>query len=155
MVELCQMVEEMVEDMGKELGINIIKFQTIDPMNIPTDKEIGVYFIFTIKGTYIGSSINIFKRLKSNIRDGNLCKKNLEIIRSVHVCITNREEDARILEYALLDKIKPRLNIKKGFESEIHDYRENWNFGMKKPMEKPSGIWRPKVWRRYKKLNII
>lgn len=137
------MINLLIREKIENIGIDVRAIENIDISNLPTERVCGVYVIVTNRIAYIGSSIDVFKRLRHNISDGNLCKKNLELIGCVNVYITENEGYARVLERILIEDTKPILNINKGPGSRIE--KKNIN----------TGVWKAETWRRYKKLKII
>jgi len=132
----------LIEEKINELGIDTRKVEA-DVWNLPAGERVsGVYVIFTRRDSYIGSSIDVWKRLRQNITDGNLCKKNGEEIIRVVVWVCGREYDARALERILLDSVKITLN---GLSAKK----------IEKKKKERTGIWRIEVWKKYKRLKII
>lgn len=129
---LSSLIDDKIDKINDETGIQIIdKIKNIDIANIPHDRYCGVYVIIAKKGdSYIGSSIDIFERLRAHILEGDLFRKNLQKIGCINVYITKNEYDARTVESILLEDIKPKLNILKGPGSR------------KKEKKKLTGIWR-------------
>ena len=136
-------LRDKIEGARIDAIIDIRTIENIDISNLPTERVCGVYVIITKRIAYIGSSIDVFKRLRYNILDGNLCKKNLELIGCINVYITDNEHYARFLERILIEDIKPILNINKcpGSRTKI--------------IGETTGIWQTETWSRYKKLKII
>lgn len=67
--------------------------------------NIGVYFLF--KGDeleYIGQSINVFRRLNDHLKD--------KVFDNYSFVCCDSKYDAEKLEKQLIEKYKPRLNIK-------------------------------------------
>ena len=151
-MDILKLVDKKINDIrisrGLSKGISVKKVN-VDIWNIPTERRVcGVYIIVTRRCIYIGSSIDIWNRLRNVITGGNLCKKNMEEIIGAVVYIVDNEYNARFLERILLDS---DLNIVKRVGVR-HGKKETGINGSR--IEK-TGIWRVSVWKRYKRLKII
>lgn len=145
-MNILKLVDQKMNEVCVEVGIDYRKID-VDVWNLPAEHRVcGVYIIVTKRGIYIGSSIDIWKRLRNVITGGNLFKKNMEEIIGAVVYIVDNEYDARFLERALLDSdlniVNRIISRKKGT-------------GIKGGRIERTGIWRVGVWKRYKRLKII
>lgn len=101
---------EEVKNIANNTGIEIIYAEKdiciINPRTIPD--HCGVYMITTKSGKrYIGSSVNIYNRIKYHMANRD------EQIITVDIYLTEDESDARDLEHWFLYMLRPELNTLK------------------------------------------
>lgn len=95
-------IRETVEEYARDLGINILDIKENIDITEELPEQCGVYIITTKRGKYIGSAVNIKRRIR-----GHELRSH---IKTFDVYIIEEMNNATIIEDLLIYYIRPELN---------------------------------------------